>query len=152
MKQTTALRGAVSLIILMYMYPRIDANVSKQRNHLLKSPFAVHPKTGVYYKVSKLIPKFHLLGRVCVPVSPCSVASFSPSSVPTIRQLEEELTSGIPGGKSLTFMKFLFLSRADVNALSPYIKLFTGFLHKLQRANVNPTEGKYYYMSSFDII
>lgn len=37
---------ALEDIILQYTYPRIDAEVSKHRNHLLKSPFCVHPGTG----------------------------------------------------------------------------------------------------------
>jgi len=37
---------AMEDIILQYTYPRIDAEVSKHRNHLLKAPFCVHPKTG----------------------------------------------------------------------------------------------------------
>ena len=72
--------AALEDIVLQYTYPRIDAEVSKHRNHLLKAPFCVHPKTG----------------RVCVPVDPATVDKFDPAEVPTVRQLLEELDSMSP--------------------------------------------------------
>ena len=33
-------------VLAGYAYPRLDVEVSKKMNHLLKAPFCVHPKTG----------------------------------------------------------------------------------------------------------
>jgi hypothetical protein len=62
-------------IMLQFAYPRLDIAVSKGLNHLLKSPFCVHPKTG----------------RVCIPIDPNKAEQFDPMSVPTITQLTSEI-------------------------------------------------------------
>lgn len=89
------LRTCLQEIVLAYLYPRLDANVSKQRNHLLKSPFAVHPNTG----------------RVSVPVGAEDIESFDPFQVPTLGQLQEELNQsngeGSESGRSASMEKYV---------------------------------------------
>lgn len=69
------MRYAIEEILLELTYPRLDIHVSKGVNHLLKSPFCVHPKTG----------------KICVPFHARAVDKFNPSKVPTINQLISEV-------------------------------------------------------------
>jgi len=64
----------VGSAMFTFLYPRIDANVSKGINHLLKSPFCVHPKTG----------------KVCVPFDPEKVDEFNPWDCPTLSKSLKE--------------------------------------------------------------
>lgn len=58
-------------IKLQHCFPRIDANVTKGLNHLLKLPFCIHPKTG----------------NVCVPISIETIDSFDLVAVPNIKYM-----------------------------------------------------------------
>ena len=66
-------------LVISYLYPRLDANVSTGINHLLKSPFCVHPKTG----------------NICVPFDPANVQNFKLADVPTLTMVINELGQGL---------------------------------------------------------
>ncbi|EFA09576.1 DNA primase small subunit [Tribolium castaneum] len=60
-----------------YAYPRLDINVTKSLNHLLKAPFCIHPKSG----------------KVSVPFKPKFIEHFDPDAVPTVSQLLDEINT-----------------------------------------------------------
>uniref|UniRef100_A0A2D4MKZ1 DNA primase AEP n=1 Tax=Micrurus spixii TaxID=129469 RepID=A0A2D4MKZ1_9SAUR len=114
---------AERVIMLQYCFPRLDMNVSKGINHLLKSPFSVHPKTG----------------RISVPIDLKKLDDFDPFAVPTISNLCHELdmigkdegngkeTEGLPESsrKSRDYKK---------TSLAPYVKVFEQFLEEMEKS------------------
>lgn len=108
-KSPRELQEAKQDIVLEYTYPRLDANVSKKLNHLLKSPFVVHPGTG----------------RVCVPIDTRRVEEFDPLSVPTVTQLLTEIDEweGEEGEKKMQDW--------EKTSLKPYVDYFRRFVSGL---------------------
>ncbi|KAL5323338.1 hypothetical protein ACEPPN_007872 [Leptodophora sp. 'Broadleaf-Isolate-01'] len=109
-----ALLDAKQDIVLEYTYPRLDIEVSKHLNHLLKSPFVVHPGTG----------------RVCVPINTKTCEDFDPLGVPTVTELLQEIDEwtapeGDNGGKTIQDW--------EKTSLKPYVDYFRTFVSALMR-------------------
>ncbi|KAI4879405.1 hypothetical protein NFI96_001781 [Prochilodus magdalenae] len=115
-------------IMLQYCYPRLDVNVSKGVNHLLKSPFSVHPKTG----------------RISVPIDLRNLDKFDPFEVPTISLICEELDKPRAGEEEEDDTKDKE-NEAEASerrkirdykrtSLAKYIKLFDQFLDAMARS------------------
>lgn len=70
-------------VVLQLVYARLDSNVTRGVNHLLKSPFSCHPKTG----------------RVAVPLRAALADRFLPELVPRVelvyRDAKDRLKSTI---------------------------------------------------------
>lgn len=100
-------------IVLEYTYPRLDIEVSKKLNHLLKSPFVVHPGTG----------------RVCVPIDTRRLEAFDPLGVPTVTGLLGEIDDWV-GGDGEGDVK-VSVPDWEKTSLKPYIEYFRSFVGRL---------------------
>lgn len=69
------LRANMMEIVFSYTFPRVDVEVTKGVNHLLKAPFCAHPKTG----------------KICIPMDVHDIENFDPNNQPTLRTIHEEL-------------------------------------------------------------
>lgn len=73
-KQHNWMQSRLRETMLGYVWPRLDFNVTKAKNHLIKAPFVAHPKTG----------------RIAVPIDPDNYYNFNPRTVPTLSNLGTE--------------------------------------------------------------
>ena len=107
--------AALEDIVLQYTYPRVDAEVSKRQNHLLKSPFVVHPSTG----------------RVCIPLEAEQARQFDPQSgAPTVAHLLRELNRHAgDGSASSPHAK----GEWEATSLAPYVERFDRLVGRILR-------------------
>ncbi|GBG80470.1 hypothetical protein CBR_g30932 [Chara braunii] len=121
--KTHGMRRCLDEIIFVYTYPRLDFEVSKSMNHLLKAPFCVHPKTG----------------RVCVPIDPQACEDFDPTTVPTVSQLLNELNTACAeetAGKTVESVKD-FERTSMREAVEIFRSTFLDGLYKSCRAELD---------------
>lgn len=121
---TTQLRDSKQDVLLEYTYPRLDIEVSKKLNHLLKSPFVIHPGTG----------------RVCVPIDtrPGKLEEFDPLGVPTVQTLLGEIDAWASENEGSDEEK-KSVQDWEKTSLKPYVEQFRSFvggLLKDERADV----------------
>ncbi|RCK66507.1 DNA primase small subunit [Candida viswanathii] len=130
--QVSALNESKKDIIIYYMYPRLDVQVSKQVIHLLKSPFCIHPGTG----------------NVCVPFDPSKNISgnseddaygFNPTTAPNLRLLQTELEAWEDTHKEDESGDDK-LPDFDKTSLKPYIDHFAKFVHNLLKDELKGSE------------
>lgn len=106
-------RNPLHDIVFYYTYPRLDENVSKGVNHLLKCPFCLHPGTG----------------RVCVPIDVNECENFDPTTVPQGIELLKQIENYSENSKDIEDYK--------KTSLKPYydfmVKQFLGPLLRGER-------------------
>ncbi|XP_019333008.1 DNA primase small subunit [Alligator mississippiensis] len=111
-------------IMLQFCFPRLDGNVSKGLNHLLKSPFSVHPKTG----------------RISVPIDVQRLDQFDPFAVPTISSLCRELDEANDADEDRDKENEedpepkRRVRDYKRTSLAPYVRVFERFVEDMERA------------------
>ena len=99
-------------LVFSYVYPRLDVEVSRHINHLLKSPFCIHPKTG----------------KICSIIDPNNVETFNPLNQPTLLSLINEYNKAGKNNKQIGWKD---------TSLKHIVKTFRQtFLNNLQKEKI----------------
>ncbi|CAB3402895.1 unnamed protein product [Caenorhabditis bovis] len=108
-------KNVLKYFVLQRCYPRLDVNVSTGTNHLLKSPFCIHPKTG----------------NVAVPLNVDDIENFDVENCPRIDHLVNELKDFEEGNEE-NMSENGGISRKVLaykhTSLAPYVETFEKFV------------------------
>lgn len=80
-------RALMRAVVFHFAYPRLDIQVSKQWNHLLKAPMTIHPSTGM----------------ICVPITAKPIdkrTGFNPTTVVRIHEVLQEIEHLLAKGEA----------------------------------------------------
>ncbi|KYQ91934.1 DNA polymerase alpha primase subunit [Tieghemostelium lacteum] len=121
-------------IVFHYTFPRLDEQVSIGLNHLLKSPFCIHPSTQ----------------KLCIPLDIDLIDYYDPNDIPTLPKLLSELdqkgsTNPSPS-KMDTDQKKSRKSKSSKQApptnFNYYKSFFKNYVNniKLSKSNPNPLD------------
>jgi DNA primase small subunit len=108
--------NAVTRLMYTYMYPRLDINVSKGFNHLLKSPFCIHPSTG----------------NICTPLTMRLLDQFDPSNAPTVYKLLNSFDAKMKECKTEEEKEYVRAHPWEKTDGSEYYRVFEQFLSQLK--------------------
>ncbi|KHN79897.1 DNA primase small subunit [Toxocara canis] len=95
--------------VLQHTYPRLDVNVSTGTNHLLKSPFCIHPKTGC----------------VAVPITLAQATHLNLETLPRVDRLMSELSKVRHDEEQTKNRKVLEYKHTS---LAPFVETFEAFV------------------------
>ncbi|CAN6625041.1 DNA primase small subunit [Trichomonascus vanleenenianus] len=98
-------------LIFEFLYPRLDINVTRGTNHLLKSPFCIHPDTG----------------RICVPIDADNFENFNPLEVPTVHLVLKELEDFQADSDQSRMNNY------EKTSLKPYMEVYNRFVNNLMK-------------------
>uniref|UniRef100_A0A1I7XSC6 DNA primase n=1 Tax=Heterorhabditis bacteriophora TaxID=37862 RepID=A0A1I7XSC6_HETBA len=103
-------RDFLRWFVLWHSYPRLDINVSTGLNHLLKSPFCIHPKTG----------------NVAVPLDINTIHEFDVGKCPRIDILISELAKSVDNSEDIKENRKILGYKHT--SLAPYVVNFEKFI------------------------
>ena len=103
-------------VMFTYLYPRLDINVSKGFNHLLKSPFCIHPNTG----------------NICVPLNIQAIEKFDPRNCSSVYKMLNSFFGKLKDCHTEDEKEYLMNHAWDATDAAENYKIFEAFLSQVK--------------------